>query len=379
MRYGLQNSAEHTTKQLLLTIIAAVICAGLIGLVAYKCIRVVREAFTSERNSTTYFVSTGGDNQHTGRDKNAPLKSIQTALHKAQPGDTIQLADGTYYESIETVRAGTKHAPITIHGTKRAILMGERSRIVEIRHSYITLDGFHINGQYGAGTAKQDFRDKLIYAQGSEIKKGVEHVRITNMLIENAGGECVRLRYFARYNEISHSTIRNCGVYDFRFADGGKNGEGVYIGTAPEQRKDGRNPTKDIDQSAYNHIHHNTIETHGNECVDIKEGSRENTIEYNTCRFQNDSDSGGFDARGDKNIFRHNTVRSTAGAAIRLGGDTEEDGIRNDVYDNTFIDNAGGALNIQTTPQGKICNNSVTPLTGEDDHDNGIDPMSPCE
>ena len=109
------------------------------------------------------------------------------------------------------------------------------------------------------------------------------------MTFKNAGGECVRLRYFAQHNEIATSRhSRRCGVHDFRFKAGGKNGEGIYIGTAPEQRGDGKNPTTDPDLSNGNWIHHNSFDTQGNECVDIKEAASGNLVENNRCTGQRD-------------------------------------------------------------------------------------------
>lgn len=53
----------------------------------------------------------------------------------------------------------------------------------------------------------------------------------------------------------------------------------------------------------------NTIATYGNECVEVKEGSSDNIIEYNVCSNQRDENSGCFCSRGDSNIIR--CVRST--------------------------------------------------------------------
>ncbi len=92
------------------------------------------------------------------------------------------------------------------------------------------------------------------------------------MSVKNAGGECIRLRYQTRRNEIAYSQISNCGRYDFAFRGGGKNGEGIYIGTAPEQRGAHGSSDRSVDASNANHVHHNVIDTKGNECVDIKEG-----------------------------------------------------------------------------------------------------------
>jgi hypothetical protein len=377
MRLLPHNHHLHITKPQLGAVAVFAVCIIIIVLAFGRQIPVVKEAFT---HGTTYYVSPKGDDSQTGKDSSKPLHSIQKALDRAQPGDTVSLAAGNYYESITTVRSGRKGAPITVKGTRQAALYGSSSHIVDVHHSYITLSGFHINGQFGSGTTtKQDFRDKLIYAIGQSPGKGVEHLKIDDMLIENAGGECVRMRYFARHNEVSNSTIRNCGIYDFRLHDGGKNGEGIYIGTAPEQRKDGKNPDAQPDKSRDNYIHHNTIETYGNECVDIKEAASNNLVEYNTCSRQSDPESGGFDARGNNNTFRYNQVLDTVGGAVRLGGDTAADGINNNVYGNTFKRNGGGDVMVRRLPQGKICNNSDDRSTSDASEEKSLNPTGACE
>ena len=138
------------------------------------------------------------------------------------------------------------------------------------------------------------------------------------------------------------------------------NGEGIYIGTAPEQRSDGKNPTSDPDESSSNWIHDNIFDTQGNECVDIKEGSSGNIVENNKCTGQKDAESGGLDARGSNNIFRFNEVYANVGAGVRLGGDASQDGIDNDVYQNTIKDNKNGGIKFQRKPQGKICGNTMS-------------------
>lgn len=306
-----------------------------------------------------------------------PQAGLQYALDGAKPGDTIVLGDGVYREDIVTRRSGTKTAPITIKGSPNAILKGDGAgRVFEINHDYIHLDGFTIDGLSGSSDDKSNYRDKLMYIQGKNQRKGAEGLKITNMTIQNAGGECVRFRYFARNNEFSYNTVTNCGVYDFKFKGGGKNGEGVYIGTAPEQTNDGKNPTRDRDVSSGNWIHHNTFNTQGNECVDIKEGSTGNIVEYNTCTGQKDPDSAGLDARGSGNTFRYNTVSGNVGAGVRLGGDESSDGIRNDVYENKLSNNDGGGIKIQRTPQGRLCGNTGGAATGS--HAEQFNPEKPC-
>ncbi len=315
--------------------------------------------------ATDLFVSPNGNDLNNGTSNN-PFKTIQQAIDKAKAGDTITLAPGTYRQDFVTRTDGTQSKPITITGSDNAVVKGAgKGRVVEINHSYIVLSGFTIDGLYGNAESAKGYRDKLLYVQGKGKRSGVIGLKVLNMRLTNAGGECVRLRYFAQNNEIAFNKILNCGVVDFKF--GGmkqKNGEGIYIGTAPEQLNDGKNPTSDIDNSTDNWIHHNTIDTQGNECVDIKEGGSRNIIENNYCTGQLDPDSAGLDSRGSNNIFRYNQVFGNRGAGVRLGGDTPSDGSNNDVYGNNIYDNASGGIKFQAKTQGQICENVMSSNVG---------------
>ena len=195
---------------------------------------------------------------------------------------------------------------------------------------------------------------------------GVTGFRLVDMAVANAGGECVRLRYLVSGALLEGNDIGPCGVFDFRFGGGGKNGEGVYVGTAPEQR--GRNGAPDdrADVSTGNVVRGNAIDTAGNECVDIEEDSRDNLVESNTCTGQLDPNSGGMDARGNDNTFRANSITGNTGAGIRFGGDAPEDGRGNSAQDNTITGNAAGGIKFQAGPQGAVCGNVMSDNAGGD-------------
>jgi hypothetical protein len=337
----------------------------------------------SARGRATYYVSPAGSDLNDGTTAGAALKTIQKALDLAQPGDTVSLAAGVYMEDVVSRRDGAANAPIVIEGQAGSVVKGGGGhRIVQINHDYITLEGFTIDGLWGALGSREGYRDKLLYAIGTRPGDGITGLRLLRMSFKNAGGECVRLRYFAQHNEIAHSTFAGCGVYHFKFESDKKNGEAIYIGTAPEQRGDGENPTAEPDQSNGNWVHHNTFDTQGNECVDIKEGASGNIVEYNRCTGQRDPKSGGLDARGSNNIIRYNESFGNVGAGIRLGGDTAQDGLDNLVYGNHIHDNQAGGIKILALPQQQVCdnrmsNNAEGDLVGADDI--GLDPAAPCE
>ncbi|RZT20650.1 parallel beta helix pectate lyase-like protein [Kribbella sp. VKM Ac-2569] len=312
--------------------------------------------------ATDYYVATTGSDANSGTSTGTPFATIQKALDTAPRGSTVHLASGTYLQDAVTIRSG-----VTITGPSTAVVKGAgNSRIFQIQHDSVTLDGFTIDGLFGSSSSKDGYRDKLVYVMSTSPGDGVGTLTIRNMRLKNAGGECLRLRYLITNADVHDNTVGPCGVYDFKFNDGGKNGEGIYLGTAPEQQGENGAPDAQADRSRNNRIHDNTIATYGNECVDVKENSTANVIEHNDCSQQKDPSSGGLDARGSGNTFRYNTIHDNTGAGVRLGGDTETDGVDNNVYGNTITNNASGGVKFMRTPQGQVCGNTMSGNTGGD-------------
>lgn len=338
--------------------------------------------FQQTLQGTNYYVSSNGEDGNSGISSDKPWRTMQKAVDIAEPGDVINLSQGEYFQDVVTKRSGTASAPIVITGPQTAVIKGNgNGRVIEVNHDYISFVGFTVDGLHGSSDSKSGYRDKLVYILGKGTRLGVVGTKVFNLTLRNAGGECLRLRYFAQDNEIAYNTFFNCGRYDFAFKDGGKNGEGVYIGTAPEQVEDGKNPTTDPDQSNNNWIHHNKFDTQGNECVDIKEAAEGNIVEYNSCTGQKDKNSGGMDSRGNGNTFRFNTILENVGAGVRLGGDTKADGLGNNVYQNTIKNNQSGGIKFQRFPQEKVCGNKMEDNSGGNSsgsYKSRFRPEAPC-
>lgn len=302
----------------------------------------------------------------------SPDLSIQKAVDDAQPGDTIFLADGRYFEDFHSVRNGEPNARITIRGSRDAIVVGESSsRMIEVTHSYHTLEGFSVSGKKKDGKNKEDYVDKCVFVIGVESPElvredGVEYessldgMIVRDMSISDCGGECLRLRSFVTNAEIVGNKIFGCGRHDFMFPSSSVNGEAIYVGTSSNQWNDGKNSREGPDLSKYIWIHENEIEPQGNECVDVKEGSSDVIVEYNTCSDQRDANSAGLDSRTDDVIFRYNEVVDCEGAGVRIGGHTIDGrtyGKNNEVYGNIFSKTKFSSVKIETGDDHTFCDN----------------------
>jgi len=142
--------------------------------------------------------------------------------------------------------------------------------------------------------------------------------------------------------------------------------------------------TIEPDVTAYNWVHNNFMDTQGNECVEAKEGTEYNIIEYNIRTGQKDPNSGGIVSRGKGNIIRYNEIYDSVGAGVRLGGrfvDGIQYGVENEVYGNLINGNQAGGIKILVDEQGSICGNGVWDnLAGDASGTFGdnYDPAAPC-
>jgi parallel beta helix pectate lyase-like protein/uncharacterized protein DUF1565 len=285
-----------------------------------------------------------------------PFRTINRALAAAQSGESVFLRPGTYFEDVQTVQPG-----VTVVGPPTAVLHGAGGdRMFQVHHDDTTLRGFTIDGKVCADLVVACYRGKAIYVVSTVAHDGVSGTKILGMRLTNLGDECVRIKYFATRSLVEGNEIGPCGIHDFTIPNTGtgQNGEGFYLGTAPEQLD--RNPSPEPDATNDNRVANNTIDTQAAECVDVKEAARDNIVEHNTCTGQHprNGNSGAMESRGPSNTFRFNRIHHNAAAGIRLGGDLPGDAVDNDVHHNVITHNARGGIKVQDFgPHGKICGN----------------------
>jgi parallel beta-helix repeat protein len=80
-----------------------------------------------------YYVSKNGNDNNDGQSMDNAFRTISHAFEVVQPGETIQVLAGTYYERIELEKLGNSSASITLTGEAGAtILDGQRVRTMGI-------------------------------------------------------------------------------------------------------------------------------------------------------------------------------------------------------------------------------------------------------
>lgn len=337
--------------------------------------------------ASIFYVSPSGSDANDGLTGPLAFKTIQRALDVAGPGDAVELGAGDYFENARSRRDGVVSAPIVVRGPRSAVMHGSRpteggNRAFEINHDHIHLEGFTLDGFSGGDASdKKNYKDKLLYVLGRGVLDGVQGFKALRLRVQNAGGECIRLRYFARQNEIAFCEIMKCGLFDFRFSQGGSNGEGIYLGTAPSDVADGKNPTDDPDSSSFNHIHDNMIDTEANECVDAQEAADDNVIERNICRGQRQEEAAGISVRGSRNLVSGNQISGSQGYGLRIGGGESDRGTNNTARANELTGNGRGGIRVTSDPQGLLCGNIFKDNGGPNLKAAGAaiaDPAAPC-
>jgi len=107
-----------------------------------------------EANGTTYYVnnSTGDDNRTDVEAENSstPWKTISHAVTNASAGDTITVAAGTYYETIDVTVDGLTIQSLSGNPSD-TIIDGADDTVIVINHyNHVTISGFTITGGGGS-------------------------------------------------------------------------------------------------------------------------------------------------------------------------------------------------------------------------------------
>ena len=216
----------------------------------------------------------------------------------------IRLAPGVYRGDVKTRVPG-----VEIAGSSESIIRGpENKRGLQVLHDKTVLRGFVIE-QTDIGI--------WLY--------GVSECRLEDLALRDLGGEGIRIKNQSHHNVVRKCRFERMGREGFDADRGRKNGEGIYIGTAPEQRSKNEPPNVP-DRCHHNLVEDCTFATEAAEAVDIKEDSEENTVRNCTGRDSRDPDGPVFGSRGDNNRFEGCIAIGGRGHGFRFGGDTVKAG-----------------------------------------------------
>lgn len=264
------------------------------------------EQESEETESSVYRVAPDGEDSNLGSTEE-PIATIHEALQRATPGDTIDVASGTYREEhapgipLQTIRDGKPNAPITITGPQDAILRPS----LRIKHSHIRLEGITIEALLNP--EKRD--DPSSYAgYAIEIrppKDSDDYLEDIVCAPAGVGYSAYALIRVVRTKDLEIGPLRVTGLAGASWILPDESdrhaGEIIYLGSPPGMVFDSYGPDVDypwageIDETRNVHIHH--IDNSGShphsELVDAKLGTRNILVEYCT------------DAGGSQNTERY--------------------------------------------------------------------------
>lgn len=235
-------------------------------------------------------VDPDGSNARSGTE-DAPLATIQEALDRAQPGDTVHVRSGQYFESPETVRSGTTTDPITITGPADAEISGRLDGYgsgLNVRHSHIHLRGLTIDGLQDPSAL--DDPESYVDMAINVLPASPEYLSdlvLKPHAIGNVLTAMIKVN-FAEHVEIGEFTVIGPAGLGYHLTDeDGFFGEIVYVGSHEGSEFGDLDRVGELegdDTSNDIHVHHidNSEGHHNAEFVDTKLGVHDVTIEYCT-------------------------------------------------------------------------------------------------
>lgn len=253
---------------------------------------------TDDDDEGYYHVAQHGDDDDVGT-ASAPLSTIGEGLQRAQPGETIYVHPGEYFElgsderPLTTVRPGEPDAPITFTGPANAIF----------RPSFhIIHDHFRLEGLTFEGLVDPDNRDdpESYYYEGGPIEirppfDTYEYVRDVVCAPHGVGFGSHSLIGLDRAKYVEIGPLKVTGLAGASWildqVPDRHAGEIVYVGSPLELPFDWIGPLMEdypwkdeIDETSHVHIHHiDNSEGHPHSnLVDAKDGTHDILVEYCT-------------------------------------------------------------------------------------------------
>lgn len=187
---------------------------------------------------------------------------LSAALAAALPGQTIRLNDGAYTGKFVAAASGTDAAPITLTGSRAAVLSSG-----SLKSGY----GLHVTGSYWQVSG-------LSVAQSAKgiVLDGSAHTVLDNVDVGSIGSEAVHFRASSTDCTIRDSEIHDTGLVKPGF------GEGIYVGSAKSNWEAVMGSATTPDRSDRILISNNRVSRTAAEGIDIKEGTTGGKITGNS-------------------------------------------------------------------------------------------------
>lgn len=252
-----------------------------------------RETGTSEEDRNTIFVAPDGVWDDTeGGTEEKPLGSIQLAVKRAEPGETVHVKPGQYFQSVNTVRPGTATDPITITGPPDAVVSGEKgaeyAKAIGISHSHVHVTGLTIDGLQDP--SRPD--DPSSYMRAGITTMPEKYEYLTDLVIKphavgNVRGNAIHVAFAENVEVGEFRVIGPAGLRYLLTDKVGHWGEIVYLGQSPLQEPneiEKKGELAGLDTSNNIYVHHiDNSEGHGHaELVNAKLGTHDVLVEYCT-------------------------------------------------------------------------------------------------
>lgn len=252
------------------------------------------DVVSEERSGQTIYVDPDGDDSNPGTEAE-PMGTILSALDAVRPGETVYLKPGEYRQRLVTIHPAEPDKPITITGSKDAVLRPTREiddefyYPVKIQHSHYRLTGFTITGLHTPDAPQQvdSYTKRLV--QVAPDPEASEYLTDVVFAPHGIGHTQRALVSVIHTKDSEFGPFKMIGPAGVQYLYGDEQshiGEILYIGQPLQVYADGAQGYhwETYDQTRNIHIHHidNSEGYHHAEMVDCKDGTRNITIEYCT-------------------------------------------------------------------------------------------------
>ncbi|MEU4519699.1 polysaccharide lyase 6 family protein [Amycolatopsis sp. NPDC024027] len=256
------------------------------------------------------------------------LAALQSAMDKANPGDTIALADGSYPagSTLSIKRSGTASAPVTIAAehTGQATITGSKTFSFASGVSNVVLRGFKFRGSAklgvpaGASGNRLTRNDFQLTTDGNWVTVSGDDTVVDRNVFQNRTSQGVFLQILGPSGAMAKRVhVHHNYFYNHQFS-GSNGGESIRLGLSDHQS-----------YTANALIENNLFEKADGDSEAISVKSSDNVVRYNTIR-----DSKGYV------VLRHGN-RSTVEGNVLFGSGIRFHGNDHKIVGN-YVANSGG-------------------------------------